>query len=205
MTTKVKLSTVIAHLLTDLHDLAEASGTVKIKRQAIIVNILWLTNEGHLDKLPEMASALERAMKTVIERKGLGVWISQHLPLVHKDGDYTIGGNTCKKRAREFRTVFHDTYNNDYELWASDKVKVEKKDVDWVQRLDSAMNSLQDPDKGDMKLDNILLHIIEKEGIQLDTFMRLLAPKDVVEVPEELAGDDAEIAELMAEVEEQEA
>ncbi len=169
-----------------------ASGIVKKKTQLVVLDFLTLNHIGSLDSIPHLATMMVMAL-TGLESQGFRAFITTMFPLKWDDTTKTfqekpISNKAHKEECKLARTDFLETYENNYWLWIARNQKVEAKEVNWMGRVDSALASAQNPEKGGFSLDDVLLHIIEKEGIQLDTFMRLLAPKIIEgEVEEEPA------------------
>lgn len=178
-----------------------ASRIVKRDTQQIVINMLSINHMQGLDRLPVIASMMVNGM-THLDAIGFKLFIETHFPMEWMSDEKmfnpeTIKDDNVKLECKAARDKFMEDFNNNYWLWVSRNVKAEKKEIDWMKRFDSAMNSLEDPDKGKLSVDDILLHIIERKGLTLNTFMTLLAPKQVLNVAKQ---NDALIEEQMADV-----
>jgi len=192
-----KQQQIVANVNTAIIAITAASKIVRKNVQIVSDDFLTLNHIGGLDRIPFLATRMVGAM-TALDSKGFKVFVSTMFPLSWNEetkcfDDIPVKEGEVKAACKVARDDFLETYQNNYWLWVNSKVKVEKKEIDWVARLDSAMVSVMDDEKGGLSLDDVLLHVIEKQGLNLDTFLRILAPKTVIDVSNQ---NDVLIAEL---------
>jgi len=180
------LSSTIESLMADFEAMSQAGKVVRDKGQSIVVNLLWMVSEGHTTKLPTLLDAFQESTKRLkLERKGFELWVYEHVPVrKNKDGEWLPVGVSARKAMVKARKAFREEYDNDYWLWVVSNVKVEKAEVDWMKRVDSALKSAKD--KGGFSQQELMLHIVKTEGLDLTSLIGLLAPDtEVVVVDEE--------------------
>jgi len=180
-----KQQQIVANVNTAIIAITAASKIVRKNVQIVSDDFLTLNHIGGLDRIPFLATRMVGAM-TALDGKGFKVFVSTMFPLAWNEetkcfDDIPVKEGEVKAACKVAREDFLETYQNNYWLWVNSKVKVEKKEVDWTARFDSATVSLMDDEKGGMSMDDVLLHIIEKQGLNLDTFLRILAPKQLIE------------------------
>jgi len=183
-----KQQQIVDNVNTAIIAITAASKIVRKNVQIVSDDFLTLNHIGGLDRIPFLATRVVGAM-TALDSKGFQLFVSTMFPLSWSDETKCFdmiadeeARTKAKAEAKAQRAVFLEEYQNNYWLWVQTKVKVEKKEVDWVARLDSAMVSVMAEEKGGLSLDDVMTHIIEKQGLNLDTFLRLLAPKTVIDV-----------------------
>jgi len=186
-----KQQQIVANVNTAIIAITAASKIVRKNVQIVSDDFLTLNHIGGLDRIPFLATRMVGAM-TALDGKGFKHFVSTMFPLVWSDETkcFDMIENEevrakAKVDAKLARDNFLEEFQNNYWLWVTTKVTVEKKEIDWVARLDSAMVSVMADEKGGLSLDDVLLHVIEKQGLNLDTFLRILAPKTVIDVAEQ--------------------
>lgn len=176
---------IIENVNVAIKAITNASKIVRTNVQTVSNDFLTLNYIGGLDRIPFLATRMVGAM-TALDSIGFKLFVQTMFPLAWDEEtkcfeDMPIKEDEVKAACKAARDVFLDEYGDNYWLWVGRKVKAEKKDVDWLQRLDSAMTSAMSEKKGKMDMDSVLLHIIEKQGLNLNTFLKLLAPKAIIQ------------------------
>jgi len=180
-----KQQEIINNVNTAIKAITGASKIVRSNVQVVSDDFITLNHIGGLDRIPFLATRMVGAM-TALDSKGFKLFIQSMYPLEWDEetkcfDPLPIKEQEEKDKCKAFREVFLEEYQNNYWLWVGTKVKVDKKDTDWIKRFDSAWSSVTSEKKGKLSVDEVLLHIIEKQGLTLETFLKLLTPKELIQ------------------------
>ena len=66
-------------------------------------------------------------------------------------------------------------FGGDYWLWADTNVKVEAKEVNYLEQVGKAIDYALDEKKGGLSQNDILYYLMDKKGMDLAVFMEMLA------------------------------